>query len=111
MIRLRSEYAPLRDLFYGRVREARLTQPAIDVLAIVAYRQPVTRQELDQVRGKPSGAMLAQLLRRGLLRLDREDGTAKATHYRTTERFLQLFGLESLSELPQSQDALPGEGA
>jgi segregation and condensation protein B len=107
VLQLRDEWSSLRDSFYGRVREAKLTQTAIDVLAIVAYRQPIRRDEIDQVRGLPSGGVLSQLLRRGLLQLDRGDGKTKSMHYRTTDRFLQLFGLESLAELPQSQDLLP----
>lgn len=107
LLQLREEFASLRDSFYGRVREATLTQSAVDVLAIVAYRQPITRQEVDEIRGKPSGGMLSQLLRRGLLRLDRAEDKTKLLQYRTTDRFLQLFGLENLAELPQSQDLLP----
>jgi segregation and condensation protein B len=107
VLQLRPEWSSLRDSFYGRVREAKLTQTAIDVLAIVAYRQPIRRDEIDQVRGLPSGGVLSQLLRRGLLQMDRGEGKPKSLHYRTTDRFLQLFGLESLAELPQSQDLLP----
>jgi segregation and condensation protein B len=106
--KLNREYASLSGTYYGRVKEARLTQSTIDVLAIVAYRQPIGRDAVDQVRGKPSGGILAQLLRRGLLRLDRTEGQGKVHAYRTTDRFLKLFGLDSLAELPQSQDGPPG---
>jgi segregation and condensation protein B len=106
VLQLRSEFESLRNRFYGRVKEARLTPPAIDVLAIVAYRQPISREDVDRIRAKPSGTVLAQLLRRGLLCLERSEGSPRGTRYRTSDRFLQLFGLESLAELPQSQDAL-----
>lgn len=104
VLQLRAKYEALRDCFYGRIKEAKLTQSAIDVLAIVAYRQPITREAVDQIRSKPSGGILSQLLRRGLLAVERKEGQPKTMCYRTTDRFLQLFGLESLSELPQSQE-------
>jgi segregation and condensation protein B len=107
-VKLNPQYASLSDIYYGRVKEARLTQSTIDVLAIVAYRQPIGREAVDQIRGKPSGGILAQLLRRGLLRLDRTAGQGKMHAYRTTDRFLKLFGLDSLAELPQSQEGPPG---
>ncbi|MGE0756922.1 MAG: SMC-Scp complex subunit ScpB [Pirellulaceae bacterium] len=109
VMQLSAELHGLRDVYYGRVREARLSQPAIDVLAIVAYRQPIARQQLDEIRGKPSGSILTQLVRRGLVHLDRADGSSRATHYRTTDRFLQLFGMASLAELPQGQEGMPGD--
>jgi segregation and condensation protein B len=101
---LRDEFASLRDKFYHRIKEARLSQSAVDVLAIVAYRQPMTREQVDALRGKPSGGVLSQLVRRQLLRIERSSEAARQPHYRTTERFLKLFGLQNLAELPQSQD-------
>lgn len=101
---LRGAYGPLRNLFYGRAREAKLSQAAIDVLAIVAYQQPVTSEQVSQVRGKPSGAIVAQLVRRQLLRVERPpEHPRKPLHY-TTDRFLALFGLESLDDLPHTED-------
>ena len=104
LLRLRDEYGRLRDKFHGRVREARLSQAAIDVLALVAYGQPVTREEIDRLRGKPSGSLLSQLVRRQLLRLERTETKPRTRQYYTTDRFLDLFGLDSLAELPQSQE-------
>lgn len=101
---LRPEFAGLRDAFYGRVREARLSQTAIDVLAVVAYHQPLTQDEIDRLRGKPSGGILSQLVRRDLLALERPAEKKAKPIYRTTDRFLDLFGLDSLSELPRSQE-------
>ena len=74
------------------------------MLAIVAYQQPLTAEQVGKQRGKPSSHVIAQLVRRGLLRLEREAGKRQAAHYSTTERFLELFGLESLRDLPQSDD-------
>jgi segregation and condensation protein B len=101
---LRPEFAPLRDAFYGRVREARLSQSAIDVLAIVAYQQPIAQDEIDRLRGKPSGSILSQLVRRDLLNLSRPAEKKAKPVYRTTDRFLDLFDLDEVSDLPRSQE-------
>jgi segregation and condensation protein B len=102
---LRGEYAPLRDKFYGRVREARLSQSAIDVLAIVAYHQPIGLDEIDKLRGKPSGGILGQLVRRDLLSIERPAEKRAKPKYSTTSRFLDLFGMDSLSDLPRTPDS------
>lgn len=101
---LRREFWAVRDRFYGRIREARLSQAAIDVLAIVAYRQPMNADQITQTRGRPSGALLSQLVRRRLLRVERLAGPPRVARYFTTDRFLDLFGLESLDDLPRSDD-------
>jgi segregation and condensation protein B len=101
---LKPEFAPLRDAFYGRIREARLSQSAIDVLAIVAYQQPISQDQIDRLRGKPSGAILSQLVRRALLVLERPAEKKAKPVFRTTERFLDLFDLDQLSDLPRSQE-------
>ncbi|MFO0914603.1 MAG: SMC-Scp complex subunit ScpB [Pirellulales bacterium] len=102
MLQLRPEYSRLRNKLYGRVREARLSQAAIEVLALVAYNQPVGRERIDQLRGKPSGALLSQLVRRDLLSVERSTERPREMVYRTTERFLDIFGLDSLDDLPQA---------
>jgi segregation and condensation protein B len=101
---LHEEFSSLRDSFYGRVREARLSQAAIDVLAVVAYHQGLTREKIDHLLGKPSGGLLSQLVRRQLLRLERPDTKPRRPRYYTTDRFLALFGLADIEELPRSQD-------
>jgi segregation and condensation protein B len=103
-LELREEFAALRNVFYGRVREARLSQSVIDVLAIVAYQQGCTRKEVEVVRGRPSGGILAQLVRRRLLRVERPEQKPRTPRYFVTDRFLHLFGLTDIEELPQSQD-------
>ena len=99
---LRRAFHALRNKFFGRVREARLSQAAIDTLAIVAYRQPLSADQVSQLRGTPSGHLLTQLVRRQLLRVERSEG-ARTMLYTTSRRFLELFGLESLEELPDSE--------
>jgi segregation and condensation protein B len=97
---LRPQFGPLRDVFYGRIREARLSQAAIDVLAIVAYHQPISADDIDRLRSKPSGAIVAQLVRRELLTVVRPPERKAKSQYQTTSRFLDLFGLSDLKELP-----------
>jgi len=101
---LRAEYDRLRQRFYARRRQARLSQAAVDVLSIVAYKQPITADEIAQLRGKPSRHILSQLVHRGLLRIERKGEGRPVVRYRTTERFLRLFGIESLDELPRAED-------
>lgn len=101
---LRKEYHALRDRFLGRVREAKLSQAAIDVLAIVAYQQPIAAAEIGKLRGKSVKHLLAQLARRGLVKSVRPDGADGIVQYCTSDRFLAVFGLESLSDLPQGED-------
>jgi segregation and condensation protein B len=103
-LKLRDEFDRVRELVHGKSRAARLSQAAIEVLAIVAYNAPVTADDIARLRGKPSGHVLLQLVRRQLLRIEREAGPPRRVKYFTTPRFLQLFRLESLAELPQSHD-------
>jgi segregation and condensation protein B len=102
---LKKTYSALLNKFYGRIRETRLSQAAIDVLAIVAYQQPLTGERVSHLRGKPSSHILTQLVRRGLLRIERHEGKRRTHSYCTTERFLRLFNLKSLDDLPRGEDA------
>ena len=101
---LRPEHEGLRERFYGRVREAKLSQLAIDLLAIVAYHQPIDRESIEQLKGRPCGAMLSQLVRRELLKIERTKEKPRKNLYSTTDRFLGLFQLESLDDLPRHDD-------
>ena len=104
VLALRPRFAAVREKLYGTVREARLSQAAIDVLALVAYRQAIARQEVESLRGADSGVVLRQLVRHGLIALQRGEGGDKEVRYATTQRFLELFRLRSLDDLPQTQD-------
>ncbi len=91
--------------FFGRNRPVRLTQHAIDVMAVVAYNQPVTREQIDKIRGKSSGSILSQLVRRKLIEVaPAEEFQDKQRRYSTTEKFLDLFHLDDLADLPQSHE-------
>jgi segregation and condensation protein B len=95
-------YRSLIDRLHGPTRTARLSPPALDVLSLVAYRQPLTRAEVESLRGADCGALLRQLVRLGLAAVRRGEGGEAA--YVTTARFLSLFGLRSLDDLPRTQD-------
>lgn len=99
---LREQFHTVREKFYGRIRDARLSQATVDVLAIVAYHQGISRDEIDKLRDQNSGSMLSQLVRRQLLRIEREDGKKRKPKYFTTDRFLKIFGIESVEDLPQA---------
>jgi segregation and condensation protein B len=99
---LADEFAFVREKLYGRPRAARLSPAAIEVLAIVAYNEPVTAEQVAGMRGTASGPVLAQLVRRALLRIDRAGDRPHPARYFTTPRFLRLFGLASLQDLPRS---------
>lgn len=103
-MQLKDQFASIRSRFYGRVKEIRLSQPAVDVLAIVAYRQPISREEVEQLRGRSCGSLLNQLVRRQLVRVEVGSEKPRRKIYHTTDRFLQMFGIRDVSELPQSMD-------
>jgi len=95
----------LRERVFGGPREARLSQPALDVLAVVAYRQPVGKAEVDAVRGTDSGGVLRQLVRLGLVAVrHRAEAATREVRYGTTPRFLEVFGVTGLDELPRLGD-------
>jgi segregation and condensation protein B len=98
---LADAWLPMREALFGRVRPARLSPAAIDTLSIVAYNQPATAEQVEKLRGTPSGAILSQLVRRQFLRVERQPEKPRVALYRTTERFLSLLGLESLDDLPK----------
>jgi segregation and condensation protein B len=100
-IATRPEYSPVVEkLFRGR-RYARLSRPALEVLAIVAYRQPVTRLEVEDVRGVQSGGVLATLMERNLIAVvGRAETVGHPLLYGTTREFLNYLGLKGIGQLP-----------
>lgn len=99
-LRTLPEYADyLRKL--GRSRPFRFSRPALETLAIIAYRQPVTRSEIEYLRGVDSGSVIKTLMEKHLVRiLGKKDVPGKPMIYGTTSEFLELFGLADLSSLP-----------
>lgn len=102
LLTLRPKFRAVIEKVYGGPREARLSNTAIDVLSLIAYRQPATRAEIDSLRGGDSGSLLRQLVRRGLIQV--VSATGEEVRYITTPRFLELFGLSNLDDLPRTQD-------
>ncbi len=99
---LRSEFETIRDRVYGAgPRDVKLSQECLEALAIIAYRQPVTRDALVEAGKGQATSLIQQLLRRELIALQRDDTQVT---YVTTARFLDLFGLRSLNELPVPAD-------
>jgi segregation and condensation protein B len=100
----RPRFGPwLRRLLQTSV-ELRLSPPALETLAVVAYRQPVLRAEVEAIRGVQSGDILRQLMERDLVRISgRAEELGRPLMYGTTKRFLQVFGLRHLDELPRAE--------
>ena len=93
---------------YAAREEARLTPAALEALAVVAYRQPCTRGEVERVRGVDSDYVLRSLLHRRLLvEMGRRDTPGRPILYGTTFAFLERFGLTSLDDLPPIEDGRP----
>ncbi len=91
---------------YSRTSKLRLSQAALETLAIITYRQPLSRIEVEAIRGVSSESPLRTLLERRLIEIrGREPGPGRALLYRTTTDFLQYFGLNSLDDLPQLREA------
>ena len=96
------EYAQLIEAFLGLETTTRLTQAALEALAIIAYKQPTTRPEIDSIRGVNSDGVIKSLLSKGLIEeLGRSDAVGRPIFYGVTAEFLQHFGLSSLEELPK----------
>ncbi len=85
--------------------EVKLSAAARETLAIVAYRQPIARADVEAIRGVQSGDMLHQLMEKGLARIaGRDDSLGRPVLYGTTRKFLQTFGLRNLRDLPQARE-------
>ena len=100
------EYAPwLRALVGIKARPPRLSQPALETLAIIAYRQPVTRAEVEQIRGVSVDGVMQTIMERGLVEVvGRAEVVGRPPTYGTTALFLEYFGLRSLEDLPAADE-------
>jgi segregation and condensation protein B len=106
VLALRPSFEPLREKLFGGPKEARLSQPVLDVLSLVAYRQPIAKGDIDALRGADAAGALRQLVRLGLVSVSRRtEGGERVVTYGTTKRFLELFQIESLDDLPRLGDA------
>lgn len=101
-----AEYAPwLKALLGEKNRPSRLSQPSLETLTIIAYRQPMTRAEIEQIRGVAVDGVMATLLERGLVEsAGRAEVVGRPMQYKTTPQFLEYFGLRSLDDLPAADE-------
>lgn len=107
----RSQYAEHIRLALDNRRNSPLSNAAMESLAIIAYNQPVTRSYVEQIRGVDSGAVVANLVEKGLLQeVGRLDAPGRPILYGTTVDFLRCFGISSLDELPDIERIIPEEG-
>ena len=100
------EYAPwLKALVGQKLRPPRLSQPSLETLAIIAYRQPITRAEMEQIRGVSVDGVMQTLLERGLVeQVGRAEVVGRPMTYGTTALFLEYFGLPGLQDLPAADE-------
>jgi segregation and condensation protein B len=103
----RAEYAPVVERFVLEGQQARLTQAALETLAVVAYRQPVSRARVSAIRGVNVDGVMRTLVTRGLVEEAGSDAETGAVLYRTTSYFLERMGLTGLDALPDLAPLLP----
>ena len=98
-------YAPWVRQLFPAIKPARLTPPSLETLAIVAYRQPITRADIEAVRGVAVDGVLQNLMERGLVKIaGRAEVPGRPLLYETTQFFLEHFGLRDLDELPNAEE-------
>ena len=97
----KKEYHFYIEKLLKEVKKPRFSRAAMETLSIIAYKQPVTRAEVEHIRGVDSSGVIKNLLDKGLLGIKgRDDALGRALLYATTQTFLELFGLDSLKDLP-----------
>jgi segregation and condensation protein B len=100
----KTEYSPWIKKF-KKIRPARLSPATLETIAIIAYKQPITRAEIEDVRGVDAGGILRALLEKNLIKIiGKKDVPGKPLIYSTTPKFLTMFGLKALKELPTLED-------
>ncbi|AEG61184.1 SMC-Scp complex subunit ScpB [Desulforamulus ruminis] len=103
----RSEYAPYVERLYRQRGSTGLSQAGVETLAIIAYRQPITRAEIEMIRGVKVDSPINTLLERNLIEeKGRREGPGRAVLYGTTLEFLKYFGLKDISQLPSLEEFL-----
>ena len=101
----RREYAETIERAQFALRPRRLSPAALETLSIIAYRQPVGRLEVDEIRGVDSGAVIDKLVERGLIEVaSRGEGLGRPLLYGTTPAFLEILGLKDLDDLPRLEE-------
>lgn len=99
------EFASFLKKFYKKRQVLRLSQPALETLAIIAYKQPVTKLQIESLRNVDISGIIDNLLEKNLIRIaGRKDAPGRPFVYGTTKEFLQFFGLKSLEDLPKMEE-------
>ena len=99
------EFEPFLKKLYANRSQQRLSQKALETLAIIAYRQPITRQEIEEIRGVSADGVIRTLLARNLITIaGRAEAPGSPFLYKTTKTFLEYFGLNSLNDLPKLKE-------
>ncbi len=105
-----SAYNPWLSKLIKVRSESKLTAAAMETLAIIAYKQPIMRVEIENVRGVAAGEMIRQLIEKGLVKITgRAEELGRPLLYGTTQKFLDIFGLATIKDLPQPEDAKKGK--
>jgi segregation and condensation protein B len=104
----RPDYAPYVEKLLQPVQKQSLSQSAMETLAVVAYRQPVTKMEIEAIRGVKCDYSVQSLVNRGLIEeVGRKETLGRPILYGTTDEFLSHFGLQTLEDLPRPQEEEP----
>jgi segregation and condensation protein B len=102
MIAVKKEFGDTLKEHYGKKNEIRFSKAALETLSIIAYSQPVTRSEVESIRGVQADSMIRLLLEKNLIReVGKKDIPGKPVQYGTTKEFLKFFRLESIADLPK----------
>ena len=100
------EFGPALATLHQREADAKLTKPALETLAIIAYKQPILRADIEAIRGVACGETIRSLMEKHLVRIaGRAEEPGRPILYGTTKRFLELFGLNDLKDLPEADSA------
>jgi segregation and condensation protein B len=106
LIAPKKEYWEMLKERYGKKNEAKLSKAALETLSIIAYSQPITRGEIEAIRGVSADNMMRLLLERELIReVGKKDVPGKPVQYGTTKEFLKFFRLESIADLPKLDES------
>ena len=106
----RAEYAPYVEKMLQPIQRQSLSQTVMETLAVIAYRQPTTKGEVEQVRGVKCDYSVQSLLNKGLIKeVGRKEALGRPILYATTDKFLEHFGISDLRELPPLPDPQPVE--
>ncbi|MBL0922598.1 MAG: SMC-Scp complex subunit ScpB [Phycisphaerales bacterium] len=107
-----SKFAPAVGAFQEARNSARLSRAAVETLAVIAYRQPITRAQIESIRGVACGEVLRSLLERRLIAIvGRAEELGRPMLYGVSRQFLELFGLSSVKDLPSVEDLMPSAAA